>query len=572
MGRSDELTQGPARAPHRSLLRALGIGRHDQARPLIGVANSFNELIPGHMHLRSVAEQVKYGVYQAGGIPVEFDVIGVCDGLAMNHEGMNYSLVSREVIADSVEIMARAHALDGMVLIPNCDKVVPGMVMAAARLNLPTVIVSGGPMLAGYHRGRRIENKDVLEAVGAYFRGRISANDLSELEDAACPTCGSCAGLFTANSMSCLTECFGLALPGDGTMPAVYSARLALARRTGVRAVAVVRAGLGARHFLTRAALGNALVLDAALGCSTNTVLHLIAIAHEAGLEIPLERFNEVSARTPHLVKLSPAGSWYMEDLHRAGGVMAVLHRLAGAGLVDGSVPAISGAGLGAQFAEAVPADDEVIRPLDRPYSSTGGLAVLFGNLAPRGAVVKEAAVVSQMLRHRGLAQVFDDEASAVEAIASDRIIPGRVVVIRYVGPKGGPGMPEMLTPTSTLAGAGLDDRVALVTDGRFSGVTRGACVGHVVPEAAEGGPIALVRDGDIIDIDIPGRRLGLEVPDDELERRRVEWQRPGAGSAAGADGRRAADATGLAGAGPRGVLARYVKMVSGADKGAVVG
>jgi len=557
--RSDQLTNGPARAPHRSLLRALGIGTGDAGRPLIGIANSFNELIPGHMHLRSIAEQVKYGVYQAGGIPVEFNVIGVCDGLAMNHEGMNYSLASREVIADSVEIMARAHALDGLVLIPNCDKVVPGMVMAAARLDLPTAIISGGPMLAGHHGGRRIENKDVLEAVGAYFRGRISTDELSELEDNACPTCGSCAGLFTANSMSCLTECLGLALPGDGTMPAVFSARLVLARRTGARAVELVRQGRGARDFLTPASLGNALVLDAALGCSTNTVLHLIAIAHEAGFEIPLARFNEVSARTPQLVKLSPSGSWYMEDFHRAGGVMAALHRLAEAGLIDGSVPTASGDSLAAQLEGAVPTDDEVIRPLDRPYSPTGGLAVLFGNLAPRGAVVKEGAVLPQMLRHRGPAQVFDDEASAVEAIASDRIRPGSVVVIRYVGPKGGPGMPEMLTPTSTLAGAGLDDRVALVTDGRFSGVTRGACVGHVVPEAADGGPLALVEDGDWIEIDIPGRRLSLDVSEEELARRRSVWLRPEAGADAG--GRPPV----------LGVLGRYVKMVSGADKGAVL-
>jgi dihydroxy-acid dehydratase len=517
------------------------------------------------MHLRPIAEQVKHGVYQAGGIPVEFDVIGVCDGLAMNHEGMNYSLVSREVIADSVEIMARAHALDGLVLIPNCDKVVPGMVMAAARLDLPAAIVSGGPMLAGFHRGRRIENKDVLEAVGAYFRGRISAADLCELEDAACPTCGSCAGLFTANSMSCLTECLGLALPGDGTMPAVHSGRLALARETGARAVELVRAGRTARHFLTPAGLGNALALDAALGCSTNTVLHLIAIAHEAGFEIPLERFNQVSAQTPHLVKLSPAGSWYMEDLHRAGGVMAVLHRLGEAGLVDGSVPTVSGATLADQFVSARAADEEVIRPLDRAHSPTGGLAVLFGNLAPAGAVVKEAAVLPEMLHHRGPAQVFDDEASAVEAIASDRIAPGSVVVIRYVGPKGGPGMPEMLTPTSTLAGAGLDDRVALVTDGRFSGVTRGACVGHVVPEAADGGPIALVRDGDVIVIDIVARSLSLEVSEDELAGRRAEWR----GSHRG--GVEASLVSGTAGLPVRGVLERYVKMVSGADKGCVL-
>jgi dihydroxy-acid dehydratase len=522
------------------------------------VANSFNELIPGHMHLRSIAEQVKYGVYQAGGIPVEFDVIGVCDGLAMNHEGMNYSLVSREVIADSVEIMARAHALDGLVLIPNCDKVVPGMVMAAARVDLPTVVVSGGPMLAGYHQGRRIENKDVLEAVGAYFRGTISGEELCELEDDACPTCGSCAGLFTANSMSCLTECLGLALPGDGTMPAVFSARLTLARRTGARAVELVREDRGARHFLTPASLGNALVLDAALGCSTNTVLHLIAIAREAGFEIPLVSFNETSAKTPHLVKLSPASSWYMEDFHRAGGVMAVLRRLAEAALIDGSVPTVSGECLASQFADVWPVDNEIIRTLDRPYSPTGGLAVLFGNLAPSGAVVKEAAVLPQMLRHRGPAQVFDDEASAVEAIAADRILPGGVVVIRHVGPKGGPGMPEMLTPTSTLAGVGLDDRVALVTDGRFSGVTRGACVGHVVPEAADGGPIALVEDGDSIEIDIPGRRLALDVSEEELERRRSAWGPVG-------DRPRAKSATG-------GVLGRYVKMVSGADKGAVLG
>ena len=517
--RSDELTKGPARAPHRSLLRALGIGRggSEGGRPLIGVANSFNELIPGHMHLRSIAEQVKYGVYQAGGIPLEFDVIGVCDGLAMNHEGMNYSLVSREVIADSVEIMARAHALDGLVLIPNCDKVVPGMVMAAARVDLPVAVVSGGPMLAGFHGGRRIENKDVLEAVGAYFRGRISADELDELEDAACPTCGSCAGLFTANSMSCLTECLGLALPGDGTLPAVFSARLTLARQTGARAVELARAGASAPgDFLTPASLGNALVLDAALGCSTNTVLHLIAIAHEAGFEHPARTVQRgVGADAPpgEAVAGGVAITW-RTSTGRAGS-WRCCSGWPRRGSIDGGVPTVSGATLGAQFAAAAAADDEVIRPLDRPYSPTGGLAVLFGNLAPRGAVVKEAAVLPQMLRHRGPAQVFDDEVSAVEAIASDRIVPGSVVVIRYVGPKGGPGMPEMLTPTSTLAGSGLDDRVALVTDGRFSGVTRGACVGHVVPEAADGGPIALVRDGDV------DRHRHPRAPADSGSRRR---------------------------------------------------
>lgn len=549
--RSDEVTRGPARAPHRSLMHALGIDRSDIGRPIIGVANSFNELVPGHMHLRTIAEQVKFGVYQAGGVPLEFDVIGVCDGLAMNHDGMKYSLVSREVIADSVEIMARAHALDGLVLIPNCDKVVPGMVMAAARLDIPTVIVSGGPMLAGFHGGRRIENKDVLEGVGAYFRGKMSEDELGALEDSACPTCGSCAGLFTANSMSCLTECLGLALPGDGTIPAPFSARLILARRTGAHAVDSVRRGWNSRRFLSSASLGNALVLDAALGCSTNTVLHLIAIAKEAGLELPIETFNEVSAKTPHLVKLSPAGSFYMEDFHRAGGVMSVLNRLAEAGLIDGTVPTISGDSLGDQYGNAAPLDHEVIRPLDRPYGATGGLAILFGNLAPQGAVVKEAAVLPQMLQHRGPARVFDDEASAVEAIAADDIAPGCVVVIRYVGPKGGPGMPEMLTPTSTLAGAGLDDRVALVTDGRFSGVTRGACVGHVVPEAADGGAIALVRDGDIISIDIPARRIALELSEAELDIRRAAW-RPTETTATG-------------------VLERYVKLVAGAHRGAVL-
>jgi dihydroxy-acid dehydratase len=503
------------------------------------------------MHLRSIAEQVKYGVYQGGGIPLEFDVIGVCDDLAMNHEGMNYSLVSREVIADSVEIMAQAHALDGLVLIPNCDKIVPGMVMAAARLDIPAVVVSGGPMLAGFHQGSRVENKNVLEGVGAFFRGKMTAEELSALEDVACPTCGSCAGLFTANSMSCLTECLGMALPGDGTIPAVYSARLILARRTGVRAVEAVRRGWNARRFLSRASLDNALTLDAALGCSTNTVLHLISIAAEAGLELPISTFNEVSARTPHLVKLSPAGSYYMEDFHRAGGVMAALKRLAEAGLVNGGVPTISGADLAGQLAAATVCDDGVIRPLDRPYSATGGLAILFGNLAPNGAVVKEAAVLPQMLRHRGPARVFNDEASAVAAIAADEIVPGCVVVIRYVGPKGGPGMPEMLTPTSTLAGAGLDDRVALVTDGRFSGVTRGACVGHVVPEAADGGPIALVEDGDTIIIDIPERTVRLDVADEELARRRAGWVRPPITA--------------------KGVLRRYVAMVAGADKGAVL-
>ncbi len=548
---SQSVFSGPARAPHRSLLRALGVGRDDVGRPLIGIANSYNELIPGHMHLNTLAQQVKFGVWQAGGVPLEFNVIGVCDGIAMNHEGMNYSLVSREVIADSVEIMARAHALDGLVLMPNCDKVVPGMVMAAARLDIPVVVVSGGPMLAGDYHGAKVSLSQVFEGVGRHFRGDMTAEELAELEDCACPTCGSCAGLFTANSMSCVTETLGLALPGDATIPAPFSARLILARQSGAAAVEVAREGWGARRFLTPASLRNALAVDAALGCSTNTVLHLMAIANEAEVELKPETFNEVAAATPNLVKLSPSGTDHMEDLHRAGGVMAVLNRLAGKGVVDGTVPTVSGVDLATQYEAAVVRDDEVIRPLDRPHRSTGGLAMLFGNLAPRGAVVKESAVLPQMLVHRGPACVFDDEPTLMQAIEAGTIEPGSVVVIRYVGPKGGPGMPEMLTPTSALAGAGLGDSVALITDGRFSGASRGASIGHVAPEALEGGPIALVKDGDLISIDIPGRTLTLEVTGEEMTRRRTAWQRPAREYS--------------------GVLRRYVAFVSGAETGAVL-
>ena len=423
--RSDQLTQGPARAPHRSLLRALGLDASDSSRPLIGVANSYNELIPGHMHLRSVAEQVKFGVWQGGGVPLEFNVIGVCDGIAMNHAGMSFSLVSRENIADAVEIMVQGHALDGLVLIPNCDKVVPGMVMAAARLDIPVVVVSGGPMLAGDYRGKKVDLKDVFEAVGSYFSGAITAEDLTELEENACPTCGSCAGLFTANSMSCLTEILGLALPGDATIPAPFSARLGLARRSGAQAVEVARQGWGARRFLSPASLRNALAIDAALGCSTNTVLHLLAIANEAGIELPIESFNEVSAVTPHIVKLSPSGSDHMEDLERAGGIMAVARRLAEGDLIDGSVPTVSGGSLAEQYGLASIRDAGVIRPLSEAYHATGGLAVLRGNLAPGGAVVKEAAVLPEMLRHSGPARVFDDEKSVVDAIEAGGIAAG---------------------------------------------------------------------------------------------------------------------------------------------------
>ncbi len=549
--RSDQVTQGPARAPHRSLFRALGLDPTDTARPIIGVANSYNELIPGHMHLRSIAEQVKFGVWQGGGIPLEFNVIGVCDGIAMNHIGMNYSLVSRETIADSIEIMAQGHGLDGLVLIPNCDKVVPGMIMGAARIDVPVVVVSGGPMLAGDFRGKKVDLKDVFEAVGQFFNGTIDADDLAELEESACPTCGSCAGLFTANSMSCLTEILGLALPGDATIPAPFSARLGLARRSGARAVEVVRQGWGARRFLTPASLRNALAIDAALGCSTNTVLHLLAIADEAGVDLPMSAFNEVTGVTPHIVKLSPSGPDHMEDLHRAGGIMAVAKRLAEGGLIDGSVPTVSADSLADQYSVATIRDDAVIRPLSSPHCATGGLAVLYGNLAPRGAVVKEAAVLPSMLEHVGPARVFDDERSVVAAIEAGSIKPGSVVVIRYVGPKGGPGMPEMLTPTSALAGAGLDDSVALITDGRFSGASRGASIGHVAPEAVDGGVIALVEDGDTIRIDIPARTVTLDVSDSDLEQRRTAWIRPERKLT--------------------GVLARYVTQVSGADRGAVL-
>jgi len=543
---------GPARAPHRSLFRALGVTRDDLDKPLIGVANSYNELIPGHTHLNSLAQQVKFGVYQAGGMPLEFNVIGVCDGIAMNHEGMNYSLVSRENIADSVEIMAKAHALDGLVLVTNCDKIVPGMIMAAARLDIPTVMVSGGPMLAGDFQGSKVSLSQVFEGLGRHFKGDMSLEELYELEECACPTCGSCAGLFTANSMSCVAEALGISLPGDATIPAPYSARLILARQSGAAAVEVARKRATIRQFITPASVHNALTVDAALGCSTNTVLHVLAIANEAKVPVELETINEVADATPNLVKLSPSGPNHMEDLYRAGGVMGVMKRLNEAKLIDGSVPTVGGVDMAAQCELAVIRDDEIIRPLDRPYGKTGGLAMLFGNLAERGAVVKESAVLPEMLVHQGPALVFDDEPTLMAAIEGDKIKPGCVVVIRYVGPKGAPGMPEMLTPTSAIAGAGLGDSVALITDGRFSGASRGASIGHVAPEAYDGGTIALVEDGDIISIDIPKRSLTLEVTEEEIARRRTAWQPP------------ARELTG--------VLRRYVAFVTGADTGAVMG
>ncbi|MHB0915646.1 MAG: dihydroxy-acid dehydratase [Thermoleophilia bacterium] len=549
---SDEIKKGITRAPHRSLLKALGLSDREMELPFIGVANSYNQVIPGHTHLKSVVAAVKEGIWAAGGVPFEFGGIGVCDGLAMNHEGMRFSLASREIIADEVEVMARAHAFDGLVLVPNCDKIVPGMMMGALRVDIPAIVVSGGPMMAGEVDGKKIDLHDVFEAVGATLTGAMSEEELNEVETSACPGCGSCAGLFTANSMNCLTEALGLALPGNGTIPAVNAARLRLARETGRRAVELVAEGLRPRDIVDARAIGNALAVDSSMGCSTNTVLHIAAIAAEAGVPFELERVNKITAATPHLCSLSPAGTYHMEDLHRAGGVAAIMKTLFDAGRIDPSAASVTGKTIGETVSGARVSDPDVIRSVANAYHESGGLAVLFGNLAPRGAVVKESAVDPEMLQHRGKAVVFESEPELVAAIEAGRIEPGSVVVIRYQGPRGGPGMPEMLTPTAAIAGAGLDREVALITDGRFSGATRGASIGHVSPEAFDGGPIALVRDGDEVDIDIPLRKLKLLVDEAELARRAAEWQPVE----------------------PRytsGFLGRYVKLVHGADEGAIV-
>ena len=551
--RSDEIKRGVARAPHRALLRALGVTDAEMERPFIGIANSFSEVVPGHMHLRSIVEAVKAGVRSAGGVPFEFGVMGICDGIAMNHEGMHFSLPSRELIADTVESMTLAHAFDALVLVPCCDKIVPGMLMAAVRLNVPAVMVGGGPMLAGRLDGRTIDLNSVFEAVGQVQAGTLDEAGLKAIECAACPTCGSCSGMFTANSMNCLAEVVGLALPGNGTIPAPYSERLRFAKDSGAAVMDVLAAGLKPRDILTDAAVGNALAADASLGCSTNTVLHLAAIATEAGLDFLLSRINDVASRVPHLCKIAPSGAHHMEDLYRAGGIQAVMKRLVDAGLMDGGALSVAGGTIAEAVAGARVIDDDVIRPLEKPYHATGGLAVLFGNLAPAGAVVKEGAVADEMLRHSGSAQVFDGERAAVAAIADGAIRSGSVIVIRNEGPKGAPGMPEMLSATSMLAGQGRDRDVALITDGRFSGATRGAAIGHVAPEAQAGGIIGLVEDGDTIVIDIPARTLTLDVEAAVLERRRAA--QPAAA--------------------PRpeltGYLARYVKLVSGAEKGAVL-
>jgi dihydroxy-acid dehydratase len=551
--RSDEIKHGVARAPHRSLLRALGVSDAEMERPFIGIANSFSDVVPGHMHLRSIVDAVKAGVRGAGGVPFEFGVMGICDGIAMNHLGMNYSLPSRELIADTVESMTIAHAFDAVVLVPTCDKIVPGMLMAAMRTNVPAVMVGGGPMLAGRLDGRTLDLNSVFEAVGQHQAGTIDDAGLKAVECNACPTCGSCSGMFTANSMNCLAEVIGMALPGNGTIPAAYSERLRFAKDAGAKVMDVLAADLRPRDLLTDAAVGNALAADASLGCSTNTVLHLAAIATEAGLEFDLRRINEVAARVPHICKLAPAGAHHMEDLYQAGGVQALMKQLIEAGLMDGSARSVAGGTVAEAVAGARVRDADVIRPLDKAYHATGGLAVLFGNLAADGAVVKEGAVADEMLRHSGPAQVFESEKEAVAAIAAGDIVDGSVVVIRGEGPKGAPGMPEMLSATSMLAGQGRDKDVALITDGRFSGATRGAAIGHVAPEAYAGGLIGLVQDGDTIGIDIPGRSLTLDVAEEEIARRAAAcppWK-PRDGVA--------------------GYLARYVKLVSGAEKGAVL-
>ena len=552
MTRSDLMKKGLERAPHRSLLKAMGYTDQEISRPIIGIANSANEIIPGHRHLKEIASAVKAGVRVAGGTPMEFSTIGVCDGLAMGHEGMKYSLISRELIADSVEIMAMAHPFDGLVLICNCDKIVPGMLMAMLRLNIPAIMVSGGPMLAGQFRERAIDLVDVFEAVGARHTGKMSDEVFTELENSACPGVGSCSGMFTANSMNCLTEALGLALPGNGTIPAVSAGRLRLAKNAGIKIMDLLEENIRPRDIATPKAFENAISVEMALGSSTNTVLHLTAIAHEAEISLDLELFNRISERTPNLCRISPAGPYHLEDLDRAGGIPAVMGELSKKGLVDLNAITVTGNTFEENISSIHPLSHDVIRPIDSPYSPDGGLAILFGNLAPQGAVVKKSAVDPSMLTHVGPARLFDSEEDAMEAILSGKVKKGDVVVIRYEGPKGGPGMREMLSPTSSLAGVGLDKDVALITDGRFSGGTRGAAIGHVSPEAQEGGPIALIQDGDIIEIDIPGRSLNVRLSPEEMDQRSKGWKEP-----------------------PykvlKGCLYRYAKQVSSANTGAIL-
>jgi len=549
--RSDNVKRGLERVAHRGLLYAAGLSPDDLDRPLIGVANSFNEIVPGHVHLNRVAAAVKAGIWTAGGVPLEFNTIAVCDGIAMGHPGMCYSLPSRELIADSVEIMATAHQLDGLVLIPNCDKIVPGMLMAASRLNIPAIVVSGGPMMAGRYGGDAIDVNTLFEAAGRVKAGRLTEEELEALELAACPGCGSCSGLFTANTMNCLTEALGMGLPGNGTVPAVAAARIRLARQAGAQIMQLVEEELLPRDIMTEAAFDNAIAVDMAIGGSTNTVLHLVAIAREAGVSLSLERFDEISRRTPYLTKLSPSGPHHMEDLDDAGGIPAVMAELLSGDLLRGEARTVAGKTV-AETVEGARRLSEVIRSVEQPHRSDGGIAILEGNLAPDGAVVKAGAVCQQMQRHRGQARVFDGEEAALGAILGGDIRGGDVIIIRYEGPRGGPGMREMLLPTSAVAGMGLDDEVALLTDGRFSGATRGAAIGHVSPEAAVGGPIAVIREGDEVEIDIPQKRVTLHVTEQEMCRRQEAWIAP------------VPKVT-------EGYLARYATMVTSASEGAVL-
>ena len=559
--KSDNAKKGVARAPHRSLFYAMGYTDEELDRPLVGVCCAKNEIIPGHIELDRIAEAVKAGIRMNGGTPVEFPAIGVCDGIAMGHEGMKYSLVTRELIADSIECMTKAHQFDALVMIPNCDKIVPGMLMAAARLDLPTVFVSGGPMLPGHlpendpsnpYAGRNLSLTDMFEAVGAVASDRITEAQLREMEQNACPGCGACSGMFTANSMNCLTEAIGLGLPGNGTIPAVSGRRIALAKKAGMQVMEMFKSGITARRMFTKQNFMNALSADMALGCSSNTMLHVPAIAHEAGLTIDLHEVNDISNRTPNLCHLAPAGHTFMSQLDDAGGVQAVLAELAKKNLIDTSLITVTGKTIAENIKGARNRNPEVIRPIENPFSDNGGLAILFGNLAPDGTVVKRSACAKELMKHTGPARVFNDESEAMEAVQNRKINPGDVVVIRYEGPKGGPGMREMLAVTAALAGQGLDKEVALITDGRFSGATRGASLGHCSPEAAVGGPIALVKEGDKITLDINNYKITLEVSDEELAKRRAAWVAPE----------------------PKvktGYLARYAKMVSSADKGAVL-
>lgn len=550
--KSDEMKKGFDKAPQRSLLHALGLTEEEISRPIVGIVSSYNEIVPGHMNLDKITEAVKTGVAMAGGTPIVFPAIAVCDGIAMGHNGMRYSLVTRDLIADSTESMALAHAFDALVMIPNCDKNIPGLLMAAARVNLPTIFVSGGPMLAGRIDRHKTSLSSMFEAVGAYKAGKIDEAKLKEYELNTCPSCGSCSGMYTANSHNCLSEVLGMALEGNGTIPAVYSRRLELAKHAGMQIMDLIAKDIRARDILTEKAFQNAITADMALGCSTNSMLHLPAIAHECGIEIDLEDVNRISERTPNVCHLAPAGPTYMEDLNQAGGVYAVLKELEEAGLIDGDVMTVTGRTLHENIAHAVNLDEEVIRPIDNPYTKTGGLAVLKGNIAPQGCVVKRSAVAPEMLRHTGPAVVFDSEEEAIAGIFGGKVKAGDVVVIRYEGPAGGPGMREMLSPTSAIAGMGLDKEVALITDGRFSGATRGAAIGHITPEAVKGGLIAYVKDGDPIAINIPDYSIELLVDEDEIEKRKAEMPI-----------REKKDV--------KGYLKRYAAMVSGADKGAVL-